>query len=78
MTRSFYARDIPSALVCVPGQGLARVVVLAVGFSSTRVAMEAMVEVEMEEEMMVPTRGLETRTSGIGPTLEMHECSPAK
>ena len=51
---------------------------MAVGFSSTRVAMEAMVEVEMEEEMMVPTRGLETRTSGIGPTLEMHECSPVK
>ena len=79
MTRSFYARDIPSALVCVPGQGLARVVALAVGFSSTRVAMEAMVEVEeVEKEEMVPTRGLETRTSGIGPTLEMHECSPAK
>ena len=59
------------------GQGLARVVVLAVGLSSTRVAMVAMVEV-VEKEERVPTRGLETRTSGIGPRLEMHECSPAK
>ena len=78
MTRSFYVRDIPSALVCVLGQGLARVVVLAVGFSSTMVAKVEVMEVETEEEEMVPTRALETRTSGIGPTLEMHECSPAK
>ena len=56
---------------------MARVVVLAVGFSSTRVAMVEE-EVETEVEEMVPTRGLETRTSGIGPRLEMHECSPAK
>ena len=77
LTRSFYARDIPSALVCVLGQGLARVVALAVGLSSTRVARVAMV-VEKEMEERVPTRGLETRTSGIGPTLEMRGCSPAK
>ena len=71
---------VPSALVCVLGQGLARVVALAVGLSSTREAMVAMVEVEVETETeeMVPTRGLETRTSGIGPTLEMLECSPVK
>ena len=47
---------------------------MAVGFSSTRVAK---VEEEVEVER-VPTRGLETRTSGIGPTREMLECSPAK
>ena len=51
---------------------------MAVGFSSTRVAMVAKVEVEKEMEERVPTRGLETRTSGIGPRLEMHGCSPAK
>ena len=59
---------------------MAREVALAVGLSSTREAMVAMVEVEVETETeeMVPTRGLETRTSGIGPTLEMRGCSPAK
>ena len=50
---------------------------MAVGFSSTRVA-RVEVEEETETEEMVPTRGLETRTSGIGPTLEMRGCSPAK
>ena len=70
---------VPSALVCVLGQGLARVVALAVDLSSTRVAMVAMVGVvEVETEERVPTRGLETRTSGIGPTLGMRGCSPAK
>ena len=73
-----YARDVPSALVCVLGQGLARVVVLAVGLSSTRVAMVEVEAVETETEERVPTRGLETRTSGIGPTLEMRGCSPVK
>ena len=53
---------------------------MAVGFSSTREAMVAKVaKVEEEEtEEMVPTRALETRTIGIGPTREMLECSPAK
>ena len=62
------------------GQGLARVVALAVGLSSTRVAKVALVEVEKEEETeeRVPTRGPETRTSGIGPTLGMRGCSPVK
>ena len=70
---------VPSALVCVLGQGLARVVALAVGLSSTREAMVAKVEEEVEEkEERVPTRALETRTSGIGPTLGMRGCSPAK
>ena len=35
-------------------------------------------EVETETEEMVPTRGPETQTSGIGPTLGMRGCSPAK
>ena len=58
---------------------MARVVALAVGFSSTRVAMlDAKEEVEVETEEMVPTQGPETRTSGIGPTLGMRGGSPAK